>query len=389
MYRKWKQHVESKLKIQINILIKDGLLVLESPFKKKAMIWGKFIRPHLTNHWQSEYNIPIDIRTKMDDLLRLIPHPDHGRRKEMTLRSKLPHLPSLVSNNFEVQALICSLFHRDMKVVHFGRQTHWKLKLLLNPLWFLFGDVFKPKDMFEVAGEDQSWHIVNAPNSEGQIGQRIPRSSHIDAGYNSIYEKGLPPEVPTHVLHDVSFEDRMMLMAFRQIAILFYCETPGYLGAKQGATAFIPRSHFWLLECVKRLALECGTLDWYKHSLALKEYGELHAWEFIPIELPEDKMLLSLGCVVHSPTWVTELMQSSECDPQIRTIQNCKITCNYEFSSDNNTLKRFLKAIPNDSYLKQLYCRSLPLCSKLFGEVSEEYKDAVDASKLYTTLYGN
>ena len=82
-----------------------------------------------------------------------------------TIREHMPGLPPLLKNNYEVQSIINYIYDPSFKKVNFGLKTHWKLRLLANPLWFFFPQYFQAESM-TLDYDDQSWHIINIPTND-------------------------------------------------------------------------------------------------------------------------------------------------------------------------------------------------------------------------------
>lgn len=201
-------------------LCKDGIITMKSfvESNEKENIWKKIMKPHMITHWGSIYD-----RFDPDDI-DSIPQPENGRRYEMASRdSSIPDLPKLTSQNYGMQIVICALFDSTFQLVHFGKQTHWKVKLIISPLWWLFGDSFEPPSMFELFGADQAWHLANAPNIHGVCGKCIPTNTHIDGGEKNVYvNEGLPPHHKFNALSSftgdsLTVEEDLLMMVLHQV----------------------------------------------------------------------------------------------------------------------------------------------------------------------------
>ena len=200
------------LAIKAQNFVTNGILIVESgvSVSQKKYIWESYIKPKLVAHWMKEQN---DFK---DGDISTYPNPSNGKSHNMTCTEIIPNLPKLISSNFEIQILIAYLIDPSLQLVHFGTQTHWLLKIYINPLWFIFGDRFKPSNMFSLQGDDQSWHTVNVINSHGIAGQPVSENSiHIDAGDCIVYCQGLPTS--NNIDESLSIEERLLVMLMSQV----------------------------------------------------------------------------------------------------------------------------------------------------------------------------
>lgn len=225
LYELWKSSCAKRANHRARRLCRDGMLVIRSAVsgERKRSCWENILRPHMVSHWKKQYeNFSLQ---NIND----IPQPQNGRRYEMTSTHLLDGMPLLVSENFELQMIIAALIDKRLALVSFGSQTHWKLKLFMSPLWFMFGDKFQPTSMIQLSGADQAWHLTNAPNVHAKVGCGIPSNTHFDGGVDNIFmTNGVPLGS-----RPASIEDRLLMTAFHQIAIMFHCETPGVLGKEE------------------------------------------------------------------------------------------------------------------------------------------------------------
>ena len=165
-YTDWKRkELENIKKLSEQWLI-DGMIFLDSPVTStnKYISYYENLKPRLISHFNKVTNNSFDIKN-----IETYPMPSNGKMNHMSLHDDaIPKVPKLVSSSYLTQAILCWICDPKMKYTHFGsEQTHFKLKCLISPLWALFGDIFKPKNMYELKGIDQSWHIVNLPNTQG------------------------------------------------------------------------------------------------------------------------------------------------------------------------------------------------------------------------------
>jgi hypothetical protein len=175
-------------------------------------VWENYLKPILLLHWATVAAKLTGVSFDMKDKSTWPQVPD-GKVYSMSLQNgQISNLTRLVSDNFEVQGVISLLFDPDLKLVHFGQQTHW-LKLMIQPLWLL-ADVLQKlfsfvglseerfrciihcyllRNMFELTGSDQAWHLVNIPHDKhGTAGKPIPSGLHFDNGQHDQFSKGIP-----------------------------------------------------------------------------------------------------------------------------------------------------------------------------------------------------
>ena len=165
-----------------------------------------------------------------------------------------------------------------------------------------------------------------------------------------------------------------------QLAILFYFETPGTVGIEEGVTGFIPYSHRWLLEGIKRSLnkdrLDCNpstllSIDWEKHKRALTIMQSNLCHDIIQLKVTDEKAIIAFGPLLHSRMWCNKLMPGN----QIRVTQNCKIMASSALRSDYDVLKRFIKSIPKNSLLRRLCSHPILLDKNDDNWVGEKGKE--------------
>jgi len=375
-YPVWKRNELAKIEAQARLLALDGYMLLDMSHvvskEEKRRAWLDIIKPHLLEHWQKvEPSLSIEEKNW--------PTPPRGRNLHLTSTKNLKGLPKVFSENYTPQAVLAFMVDPKLRLVHFGDQTDMKLRALISPLWALGSLLQKmgmnderveafctPRDMFELYGDDQAWHIVHLPNKEhGTLGLPWPEGAHYDAGYASLYRQGVPPVHPNNetpgsaalALHtdrsvlNLELQQRLLAMALQQLAILFYCEVPGDLTPSRGATGFYPRTHLVMLEGLRRYLNHKRRADnaysevdailtWSDQTHAVRELfeptagctpepGVLRAHDLteagtqvlVQPTLKDGQALLALGPLVHTTMWCRELMPEN--NP--RVILNCKI----------------------------------------------------------------
>lgn len=264
-YDVWRRHELSKIEAQARLLALDGFLMLDmsevvsKPEKKSA--WLNIIKPHLLEHWQK-----VEPSLSLEPGQESWPTPSNGRNVHLSSTKNLPGLPKVFTGNYTPQAALAFIIDPKLKLVHFGEQTNMKLRALISPLWAV-GSLLQrmgvqhekiqafcaPSDMFELHGDDQAWHLVHLPNkTHGTLGLPWPKGAHYDAGYASLYRAGIPPRRPhddtpesraahlhkSRSVMNLEHQQRLLAMALQQLAILFYCETPGDMTPSRGATGW-------------------------------------------------------------------------------------------------------------------------------------------------------
>jgi hypothetical protein len=337
---RWILELKSELAALSHQLMRQGYVKISSEVssREKNQIWNTLLLPQLLLHWASYGFNPNDTST----------WPQTRSAHHLTYTKEIDHLPKLISRNFYVQGIISYIIDPSFQTISFGPQTHWKLKMLVNPLWVL-SDRFQPANMIELTGVDQSWHIVNIPNlcSDVCCGSPKVQGSHIDSAHDRFYAtQGLPTP------HDPSLwksaSDRILSMLLHQIAILFYCESPGVLGVAEGATGFYRGSHVMVIDAIKQI-LDRKTrnyVKWVPFYDALKEFGNSIQGFLKQEVIEEEEALLALGPLVHTSMVATSLMNGN-----IRTINNCKININPLL--DHVEVLDIIQRIPDTSLLKQ------------------------------------
>ena len=311
-----------------------------------------------------------------------------GAAKDTMLTTKVAGAPRLATDNYELQAITCALFDPEIRRFHFGKKSHWMLRLLVD-VWWVFCPWWEGPSGGEVScalhGCDEAWHIVNWPQHKDDTSWK--RRDHIDGGQNNIYlRKGVPCS-----MEDMgrlgSAADRLLHMAMWQTLILFYCDTPGDLTAKRGATAFHPLSHVIVLEAMSKLAeaghssmnLLQGMGDWGQRKAHLKSKVQL--------EIPEAEGILAMGTMVHAAAPAREPMVGDF----PRVIQNCKIHASFDyfpFKKRPDLQSLFVSLIPATSMLARM--SRAPLATYLdltstSGAANEEYIRR-EAQELYELL---
>lgn len=333
LYTFWRKEELASIRKDALTLLRDGILTLPSPVtpSTKKAAWSSTLKPHMVTHWQTQSPgcSPTDPTSW--------PQPLNGKTHSLSSHNcTLPNLPLLISDNPRVQCILAYLLDPTMESVHFGNQTHFLLRLLLHPLALLI-----PLDLLfrfkftrprypptKLRGHDQSWHLVNLPNSNGTPGTPIPLATHIDSGERGVYQgQGLllHQSVPS------STEERLLLSLLHQLAILFHCETPGDLGKEEGVTAFYPHSHLALLKGVRDLAACTSSptpLPWSAHATAIRAWGEgvdAQGWRQ-QSPMASTQCVLVMGWLAHTTMWAETTMEGGE----IRVIQNCKVSSSCE-----------------------------------------------------------
>ena len=383
----WRRREKDRLRKIMSRLMLDGYTVIKGVCpQKKEQAW-KILEEKINSHWKKSRGRNFDIAEQAT-----WPRPKDGRAYKDTLTDKVEGLPRLYSENYEAQALLCMLVDSSLSQAHFGANTHSKLRLLIGLDEYCVGVSKSPLGSLELFGSDQAWHIVNWPNPEsGMVGQAIKKGAHVDGGQFDVYtRKGVPcwPEDGDPGLErtlsssDSSSDDLassmspsqwMLPMAACQMAILFYCDTPGHLSAARGATAFFPDSHFIVLEAVRRNFLKQKSPS-LKLKEAMKRWGEMdvNACRRRQVEYGPDEVVLALGPLAHVTVVPIEPMPGN----RPRVIQNCKAHIAMHVLKDPCRRLSFLKALPVDAPLVRLFTQPLQLFDELTrGDHSPEDRE--------------
>ena len=341
-----------------------GIIMIDSPvsIEDKRTAWKNVIKPHMITKWIktiSNYDETKDIQSQLEQ-------PTHGKTYNLTsTNAELQGIPKLITDNYRVQAIIGYMIDPSFKLVDFGNQTHWKYRLLRDPFpIFLYESITnkKSKSIISLEGSDQSWHITVLKNKHGEAGKPIPWATHIDGGENaSFIRNGWPPiniKEEAKVNGNLTVDEMILLILLHQIAILFYCETPGLLGVEEGATGFFPYSHRAVINVFRKILDEQKdhNIPHSRITSVLRLFGKENSSDLKQTTLPDNQTLLAFSTLVHSPMWAVQSMENNE----IRVIQNCKI----KFSSDIRKAplqiqKEIINAIPKDSILAKLASNNL------------------------------
>ena len=326
------------------------------PARKKA-VWSHLLYNHFFGYWQGRHpNMTRDCPLTW-------PCDPSGKTYEDNLTDSIDGTPLLYTENYEAQAILCFLMSSRLRHVTFGKQSHWRLKLLIDPLWSL-GFSRSPDDNTSITlgGDDQAWHIVNWPAPDLPHPEAVPNGGHIDSGPDAILTRGIPPPLRIDMCHSrvdngectatvndtpSTTELALLSLLLHQLAILYYCETPGVLGPQEGMTGIVRSSHIILLEALRqRLALVMSSDQHNSHSLTpcvpwedLDGSGSgvrmsLKRWcdsaparsRLVQPSISEGEAVLCMGWVVHTAMRPTCPMVSIAAPhrPLPRVIQNAK-----------------------------------------------------------------
>jgi hypothetical protein len=207
LWRVYYNHEMKRIQRMAEEFVTTGYVVVSgvSPPHKRHF-WEKTLAPALEIFWQQRHP-GFEITSP-----NTWPTPVGGKAYADTFTEHVPGMPSLLSSNYEAQAILvyfCS--GSSLQTISFGLQTHWRLKLLVNPLWALGlssennGSVpsevetedeshsSAPLQPCRLVGKDQSWHLVNWPAGEeeqrevkaggGSVrGMPFSGGAHIDSG---------------------------------------------------------------------------------------------------------------------------------------------------------------------------------------------------------------
>ena len=400
-YDDWKVKELRRLHFLSEELAREGFLKLRmdnysNQVRNKKLSWDMLLKPRMLKHWESKYD-GFDCSKEVGGW----PEPKNGKNYSMTLRDQqVPGMPKVFSSHYLSQAILCYFIDPQMRLVHFGdKQTSFKLKLLIDPVWAFTSllphesMISRPNGMFEFRGDDQSWHITSLPNrAHGGRGKAIAWNSHFDAGQKNVFHKGIPPTVSGPERGESEGDDDagttaalsarergLLLMALHQLAVMFYCDTPGDLTAARGATGFYPRSHVVVHEALGKLLEDKDgegrnkQLLWGAVGFALREVfrspiavsynaknsfdSQIKVGDLVQPELAEDEVLLALGTLVHTAMYSTELMPNK--NP--RVIQNLKVSAKPSLLAKGG--EELLCRISRESFLFRTFTAPLSLSS--------------------------
>jgi hypothetical protein len=294
-WRSWRYSELRRIRELAQRLVIDGYLRLPgTPAGQKDFLWRSFIFPYMFSHWKSvlpEFDLNNELTW---------PRPENGRQYNSNYTKPMNCGPKIISDSYNVQAVICYFFDSTFTSVHFGDQTHWKVRMLIAPTcvlfpWLLPGDA-------SLQGIDEAWHIVNWPNPNRNPGDPIPLNAHIDAGWNGIYSNGVP--CSQQLGAELTVEERMIAMAMHQIAIVLHSDTPGRLTPLEGSTGLYRGSHISVLEAIhQHCALpenEIKPIDWKRFAIVLKSAGEQFGNDLSQLDIDDSSCVLMLGSMLHT-----------------------------------------------------------------------------------------
>ena len=382
-------------------LLTHGYIKIDSitPSEKKR-IWDTVILPQLSAHWATVHN---DLNFNLYSELSW-PRPENGTSYSSNLTNAIQkEYPKLFSTNFDVQAIISYLIDERLQAVSFGEQTHWKLRLLRssNSTFSLLCYALKglllfpptspvPVTTLNLHGNDHGWNLINWPQSHHPSGTPVPSKAHIDGGECFYYKRGLPVDAATYaeILRQASspsiYDDdgdntegssaedsavdntkdsgsssaedsavesiacrrrrhrlSILSMLMWQIAIIFYCDTPGDLTSPEGATGFYTGSHWAIVDALNRIADQHDNLtspaaaavvvEYADFTKGIKLYGSSRSNRLTQPAIADGQALLCLGQVAHTLMWATKpMLQAAAGQAMPRSIQNAKVTAGKE-----------------------------------------------------------
>jgi len=333
---------EDRALAKLKSFVKLGYCIIDSKITpaRKRKAWLDILLPHLIPFWQTNHE-GFQYRDSST-------HPcnTHGKYYNMSCHDSLPGLPRLVEGCYEAQLLLALLLDPSCKTVHFGKKTHFLLKMRIRTLWAIFGDVFMPRGCLQLEGDEQSWHIVVFPSPVAEGSRPVPSSVHIDGGlHEKSYEYiGLP--FPCDAASSAT--EALMATLLQQLCIIFYCETPGVLTASCGATGVLPRQHLSILQALRGMHTP---VPWKVHRAAMKRFGAGRPVQ--QLELGEGECALVCGLLPHTAMFATTLMDGGS---EVRVMQNLKVAAMLQQRMHPPELLRLVRALPADSPLR-LMCQ--------------------------------
>ena len=359
-----------RLHVQADLLSTRGWIEVPSVGTKEKEAAWRSLWPVLAAHYSEKFpNFSVPHGRW--------PRPADGKSHSMTCPQKVPDQPLLITSSYPVQSLTSYLISPTLGLVHFGSSTHWKLKLMVRPLWLL-ADAFEPEGMVEMRGEDQGWHIPSFPRGgggreeakkkEGEGGRTEqkgggpkPNNSHFDGGRNNCYSRGIP--LSEEESEKEKGTRRTMRFLLRQLGVLFYSGTPGEVRAEHGATGFFEGSHLVALAGISALSDDPSFPSSIPHPLHTSSirslYSPLSPSSFSTLTQPTlspPQALFALGPLVHTASWSDELMRGDggeEEEGRVRVIQNCKVHVPAGLA-EWSTVTSLLDRVSPDSHLARL-----------------------------------
>jgi len=341
-YRRRRQK-RLEVKIKCLRLLLDGYILVDSinP-SSKEIAWIYSILPQLSNHWQKVHGEKININDSSS-----WPCPVNGVSYESNLTTADQTLyPKLFSNNLEIQNLISYLFDDSVRFDMQSTSFFHSLAIFFEYLWN--GN----KNIIVLSGNDHGWNLINWQQSKFPSGHPVSNKTHIDGGEAFHYKQGLPISTSTATaIYNMKIIDAdsssvlisnvpklqarlsILSMLLWQIAIIFYCDTPGDLSIEEGVTGFFKGSHIPILHSLHRFMYTSysslpntsehipSVVDYTTFATAIKQFGEFTKSDRLEQHsIPDGKALLCFGPVAHTLMWCTKAMR---CMP--RSMQNAKI----------------------------------------------------------------
>ena len=396
-YNDWRNKELRRLKKKAMLFLLKGYTIVDSiPPSTKKYLWYSEILPQLKLHWISNHK-----EFQLHEVLKW-PKPADGTSYESNLtRAIQSNFPKLFSTNYEVQALVSILFDSNICSLLCGRRIHWRLMLLTSPINFLMS-IFD-QSVMKIQGNDHGWNLINWPQSDKCSGQPIPLKAHIDGGERFHYKRGIPvdPNTFSKIQKEIDLSSytgtekqkyrhrlTILSMLFWQIAIMFYCDTPGDLGPEEGATGFYPESHWAIVDALNRIIddrpldsspifesekTSSVIINYSDFTRVIKLYGTEFADRLRQETIPDGKALLCFGLVAHTMMWATKPMMvakdnTSEPAPMPRSIQNSKITGPLDHAMD---IIQIVKTIKSDSLIARFAEDPRALLESILKEVDD------------------
>ena len=376
---RWRKLERAKWAKKTEQLIRDGFLEVEGiSTSQKSIAWSELLL-----RFEELWSKQVDGFELTDQTTW-----PQGVDKKTTLTERVVlRQPRLITDSYEVQAISSAIYDPRMERFHFGAQTHWRLRLMVDLFWCLFPRWAAPSpsananSTCELKGCDEAWHILNWPLRDDKAQESFYSSTHIDAGQNNIYRRRGVPCSSEDMAQWESPDHRMLRMTMFQSLILFYCDSPGDLGPEEGATAFHPHSHIITMGAMRRLAEEGRTsMNILQAFRAWGERCEHHrdlggGYQARPLRIPATRAIVALGSYAHHAGPAVRAMPLG----QPRSIQNCKIHAGlayFPFAQRLDMQSHFIRSVAPDSAMSKLCATPLDTFAEASCGLQQEQLDA-------------
>ena len=350
---RWRREEVNVAKLNAEALVRDGSVDIEFCTKVEKEVWWKDLTTELQHEWQRN-GFPEADPNDPTSWTRIS---NEGQRKYSIGKDDIYSQPDIYKNCLRVQTTVVAMIDPLLRGrVHFGNQTHWKFKMLtFKPIVWLDHFLSRNADFDSVGHGDtdivlrtdlQGWRLPRFPSPSIEPKATFENGSkwHTDQHTSKLSKTGAAPipgkpsETAARALGSL-------------IAVVWYCATPGDMGAEEGSTGTLDGSHALVMEMYRRAGQHNTPFSVQHMDQALCRYAPKH----LPVEarkvLPGEKVRLIMPTLAHTVVLPQRPMEKG----RVRVVQNPKCWI------DGNELT--LEDMCDDAPLKQF-------CHDPIGKVS-------------------